>query len=265
MRFSARFHIPREHGAWGMYLVSFLAGALGAGRWSQALIWLGIATLMAFLARDPLLYWLRCRRRGRPAGTAAALALAEAGGSMAAAGVLLLAYDLWGLLPLLAAALVLSSVHLGQAIRGRERSLPGEGVAILGVTLSAPAARYSATGAWDPACLWLWGLCFLFFASSVFYVRLRVGTSHPGKRNDIRRRQRQCALYHAALCVGLLLLIWAEKLSLLAGLAFAAILVRAAWFLIRPTRELNLRHVGYLEAGYSLLFLVLMAMAFRPL
>jgi len=247
-----------------MLLVAFLAGALSAPRWSPAVAWLGLAALLAFVAREPMVLWLRAARRGRPAGSARRIALAEGAGAALSGAVLLLGYGRWGLLPVFLAAGVLGAAHLAQAVAGRDRTLAGEGVAILGVSLAAPAARLAAVGAWDPEAFWLWGLTFLYYGSSVFYIKLRVGTAHPGKKTDLSALRRRCALYHGALLVALGVLTGAGHLSWLAGLAFAAVLARAAWFLVRPVRSLDLRRLGYLEVAYSLAFLVLTVLAFRP-
>jgi hypothetical protein len=247
-----------------MLIVAFLAGALSAPRWSPAMAWLGLSALLAFVAREPTVLWLRAARRGRPAGAARRIALVEGAGAALSGAVLLLAYGLWGLLPLFLAAGVLGAGHLALTLAGRDRTLAGEGVAILGVSLAAPAARHVAVGAWDPEAFWLWGLTFLYYGSSVFYIKLRVGTAHPGKGTDLRALRRRCALYHGTLLLALAAILVAGHLSWLAGLAFAAVLARAAWFLLRPVRRLDLRRLGYLEAAYSLAFLVLTVLAFRP-
>jgi hypothetical protein len=43
-----------------------------------------------------------------------------------------------------------------QATRLEERTIAGESLAICGLTLTAPAAYYVASGRWDGTALWLW-------------------------------------------------------------------------------------------------------------
>jgi hypothetical protein len=230
----------------------------------MAVGWLGLSALLAFIAREPLVLWMRAARRGRSGGRARWFALIEGTGAALSGAVLVLGYGRWGLLPVFLAAAVVGGVHLAQAAAGRERTLTGEGVAILGVSLAAPAARHAAIGVWDTEAFWLWGLTFLFYGSSVFYIKLRVGTAHPGKKTSLRALRRHCALYHGGLFLGLAVLIGAGHLGWLAGLAFAAALGRAVWFLVRPVGSLDLRRLGFLEVAYSLAFLVLVVLAFRP-
>jgi hypothetical protein len=66
-----------------MLLVAFLAGTLSAPRWSAAVGWLALSVLLALVAREPAVLWLRAARRGRPARGALWVALAE--GAAAAA------------------------------------------------------------------------------------------------------------------------------------------------------------------------------------
>ncbi|MBI1954809.1 MAG: YwiC-like family protein, partial [Acidobacteria bacterium] len=57
-----RLLVPREHGAWGMVSLPFLAGMLVAGDW---LHWRTVAAALAvfsiFLLREPLLIFWRLR------------------------------------------------------------------------------------------------------------------------------------------------------------------------------------------------------------
>ncbi len=255
MRLSSRIHLPREHGAWGMFLVPWLAGALTARGLPPAAMLLALAGLLAFVARQPLTTWLRARRRRRQAGSAAAYAAGYAGAALAlgAAGI-----GLGPTRPLLAvagAAAVLGGIHLAQAARLRERTLPGELVAVTGGALAAPAAHLAGGGG-SLTALILWLLCALYFASSVFYIKLRVGTAHPGATGDPEGLWRRCAAYHGFLVLALGLLLLAGQVSLAVGLAFAAVVARAAWFLARPHPGLNLRRLGLLEVAYSAGFLI---------
>jgi hypothetical protein len=161
------------------------------------------------------------------------------------------------------AALVLLAINARQAVLREDRTIGGEMMAIAGLTLAAPAAYYAARGAFDLTALWLWVLCAVYFASSVFYVKLRVSTINP--RNDETRRQSwfRCAFYHSFLLASLLVLALTGSLNLFAFAAFAPVLTRSFWYLARPVRQINLRRVGWIEVAYSLLFLIFTTLTFR--
>jgi hypothetical protein len=136
-------------------------------------------------------------------------------------------------------------------------------IAIGGLTATASAAHYAARGVLDVTALWLWSLCALYFASSVFYVKLRVSILNPRMEEARRQSWRRCAFYHAVLLVSLLVLALTGSVSLFVLAAFSPVLMRSFWHLARPARRINLRTVGVLEIVYSLLFLIFTTLTFR--
>ena len=255
--------LPKEHGAWAMLYVPFAVGALVAWSAPLRLLLLALSVTFVFIARESLLIWWRARRRGQQNDEALRFLLSY----LALAGVfgapLLLVYHLYWFIAMGLAALVLLAINARQAVRREDRTIGGEMMAIAGLTLTAPAAFYAARGAFDVDALWLWVLCAVYFASSVFYVKLRVSTISP--RMDEARRQSwwRCAFYHAFLLASLLVLALTGSLNLFAFAAFAPVLTRAFWYLARPVRRINFRRVGWLEMVYSLVFLVFTTLNFR--
>jgi hypothetical protein len=160
-------------------------------------------------------------------------------------------------------ALALLAINARQAVRREDRTITGEMMAIAGLTLTAPAAYYAARGGLDTKALWIWALCAVYFASSVFYVKLRVSTINP--RSDQARRQSwwRCAGYHAFLLASLVILALTGGLNAFASIAFVPVLARSFWFLARPVRQINLKRVGWLEMVYSLVFLIFTTLNFR--
>ena len=109
--------------------------------------------------------------------------------------------------------------------------------------------------------LWLWALCALYFASSVFYVKLRVYWLNRRKEQARRQARFRCALYHAFLLAALLVLAVTGSLNLFALVAFAPVLARSFWQLIKPATRLNLRRIGVLEIIYSVVFLIFITLS----
>ncbi len=263
MSLRSALKLPKEHGAWVMLYVPFVLGVAVAGRVNWPVLLLLLSATAVFISRESLLVYWRARARGREAAEARKtlllyLALAAAFGSP-----LIFEFKLLWLVPLglIGAALLL--VNGGQATRMEERETMGELMAICGLTMTAPAAYYVASGRWEMAAFWLWLLSALYMASSVFYIKLRVYRLNPRKQAEQRRALRSCAFYHSFLIVALPALIFAGSLSLFAFIAFAPALARTFWGMLAPRSKVNLIRAGVLEIVYSLVFLVCAALGFR--
>jgi len=246
-----------------MLYVPFAVGTLAAGSISIRLMFLLLSVTFVFIARESLLGWWRSRSRGQKDDQpfkylAIHLLLAGAFGMP-----LLAVWRLYWLAPVAIGTLLLLMFNARQAIQREDRTVAAEIVAIAGLTLTAPASHYVALGHLDLTALWLWALCAMYFASSVFYVKLRVSTLNPRKETERRESWRRCALYHGFLLASLLLMAFGASVSLLVLVAFAPVLIRSLFYLARPVRRINLKLVGWLEAGYSVVFLVFMTLTFR--
>src|SRR5262249_44627464 len=157
---------------------------------------------------------------------------------------LILVFELFWLIPLglIGAALLL--INGKQATRMEERGTTGEIMAIAGLTMTAPAAYYAASGRWEMTALWLWLLSALYMTSSVFYIKLRVYRLNPRKQAEQRQALRSCAFYHSFLILALPALIFAGYLGLFAFIAFTPALVRTFWGMFAPESKVNLTRAG---------------------
>ena len=179
MKMRATLKLPKEHGAWAMLYVPLAVGALVACRAPLRLLLLALSVTFFFIARESLLIWWRARGRGKQNDQAQRFMLSY----LALAGLfgapLLLVYHLYWFFALALGALMLLAINARQAVRHQDRTIGAEMMAIAGLTLTAPAAYYAASGTFDARGLSLWALCGLYFASSVFYVKLRVSAINP--------------------------------------------------------------------------------------
>src|SRR5215212_9723585 len=191
--------LPKEHGAWAMLYAPFIIGAIVGGRFSLRVALLGLSVTFVFIARESLLAWWRGRSRNQRLIQARRMMIVYLALGALFGAPLILVYKLLWLIPLAIATLGLLFLNAQQAVRREDRSIGGETIAILGLTLTAPTAYYAARGVWDAHALWLWGACALYFTSSVFYVKLRVHSLNRRKQEAKRRSQMMCALYHTAL------------------------------------------------------------------
>jgi hypothetical protein len=255
--------LPKEHGAWAMLYVPFALGSGVAGRTSWALLWTWLAMTALFFARDTLWRLRQAHRRQHPTTEVRRALAAEAAVIIAAAALLILRSRLLGFLPLGAAAVLVLLFHLERATQREERSLAAELLAVGGFALAAPAAHYAARGAWQPQAVWLWLFSGLYFASSIFRVKLRVLGVQSQRRHAFVRLRRVAAAYHAALLVLLVALAARRDLPALVLVAYAPILLHAAWSFVRAPARLDLRRAGFFEIGCALYFLAFATLGLR--
>ncbi|MDX2029040.1 MAG: YwiC-like family protein [Blastocatellia bacterium] len=263
MSLRKKMNLPKEHGAWAMLYVPFVLGTLVAKNLSWPVGLLLIAVSALFISRESLLAWQRARRRNRPAGEAGRWLLGYWAIAAASGLPLLLVHRFDGLLPLGLAGLALLLLNGTQGAHLEERSIRNELLAIAALTMTAPAAHYVAHGAWTATALWLWALSLTYFASSVFYVKLRVAALHSNNRTAAARAHHSCLFYHASLLLALLLLCLTDSLPLPALAAFLPALGRSFWSLLRPASRVNLKRAGWLEVLYSLIFLGGLTISFQ--
>jgi len=255
--------LPKEHGAWAMLYVPLAAGALVAGSFPIRLLLLILSATLVFVARESLIGWVRAWKRRRPVEEPRNRAILYLALGAVAGAPLLIVGKLYWLAAMGLAAATLLAFNTIQSIRREDRTIAGEIIAIAGLTLTAPAAYYVAGGSWDVTALWLWMLCALYFASSVFYVKARVHALNPRQRQLAVRARRSCTVYHAVLALVLLILALTCRLDTFVLIAFSPIMVRSFWYLARPSNRVNLRRVGVIELMHSAIFLLFVTLTFR--
>lgn len=256
-----RLRLPREHGSWGMFFIPFVLGWIVAWRTNVPLVLLLVASAVVFLSRESLLFWWRMRRRKLDSdGSGPALLLY--GGVAAGAGIpLLLVYGLYWLAgaAMLGAAALFATAEL--EVRRQGRAVATEFLAVATSAMNAATAHYAGTGELTRTAFALWALSAAYFGSSIFYVKLRVRNAHGKSPDEIRRARRNCAAYHLLLFFGLVAA-WFTGLPSFAAVGFIPVLIRACVHLTFPTRELNLKRVGWQEVVFSVLFLFVVGAAF---
>jgi len=227
--------MPREHGAWGMLLVPFATAIAICGRFDGKAVLLLVSTLCFYIARAS---WLR--RNWKWMGVLLV-------GSLAAAAPLFFVWKLWWLAAFGAVAAVF-------AAQPNPRGIGRQLVAVGGLTLTAPAAWYAATGALDATAFWLWLWNTLYFVGGVLYVRLRIERAGP---------RWAVLVFYAALLLFVLALALANVVSYRLLLVFAPAAARAAIGVGRLTQPLRVKRLGWSEMAHAVLFGALLAVAWR--
>jgi hypothetical protein len=262
---------PREHGAWGMLLIPVVVTAAALGAWPARMWLLLLCATAVFLARTALEVLLGMEeKRRRPEAHDwrwAAMGLAIYGGAAAATAAPLLPH--FGLergAALAGAGGLLSAVYFGLLRHYGRKTLGGEffGVAVL--TLTAPAAAYLI--AYDTTlALRFWAINYLFFVSGLLYVKVKL---EARKRNlpvnTLAERLEHgwpVLVYHVLLAAFVAAMVYGRWMPGLAVVAFAPVVARAFWGVLRWERRLSLPRLGVSELVHSLAFAALLGAAFH--
>lgn len=176
-RFPKHVWLPREHGAWMMFLAPLVIGVVAGGRWTLDVMVLAIAGLAGFLLRQPLTLWVKARvgRRPRAEARQAVPALAVYGGIALLAGGWLLARGYIFLVFLAVPGLLVLAWYLALVARRSERHQLGLDLVASGIlALTAPAALWVARGRYSPEGWWLWAVLWLQAAAAIVYIFARL-------------------------------------------------------------------------------------------
>ena len=245
---------PREHGAWGILLIPFATAVGVAGVWNVPVALLLVSVLCFYVARTAFLkevaagFSLRGQAKIRTlkdAATGARWTVLLLAGSAACVLPLLLVWKLWWLAAFGAVAAPL-------AFRKTERSVVMQLLAVAGLTLTAPAAWYVATGQLD-ARLWL--LNVLYFAGGVLYVKMHVAAAIQRGGSKLRLGAATMIYYGALAAVAAM---WWPV-----GVAFVPAIVRAVVGVARLSPVLRIKRLGWTEVGYSIGFAILLILVVR--
>ena len=247
-----------------MLYAPILCAVVSVGRLDFRFFLFLLSTTAAFFLRDPLETWIRLRLLNSADSarlsflrnwSAAYLVLA-----VLPAAWLILGFDLWWL-PLFAAIfIVMLALHVFWISTKSDRQVQAELTAVVALSSSAAACRYAMTGAVDSMAFLLWALNAMFFASSVFYVKMRV--SRVARKHQTSHAVMLSCLYHLLLAATLALLATRGWIPWIVLLAFAPVLIRAFTGVLSRGR-LSLTRIGVSEVVFTVVFVSIMILSFR--
>jgi uncharacterized membrane protein len=162
-----KWMIPREHGAWSMWITPYLIGAfVTPWHWQKVIVF--FALFFFYLSSAPLLAYVRhsaARRKDSPLPSLLVFGTV---------GLLLILYPVWSdpdilLYAFLALPFFVLNVYF--AYRKKERLISNDLSAIIALSLSGPMAVHLGYGAYHPTGWLVWILSILYFFGTVFYVK----------------------------------------------------------------------------------------------
>ncbi len=262
---------PKEHGAWAMWAIPLLLGSFVGKSLNLNLILIWLASLAVFTFRAPVnrLILLRNKKNSRVNRekklllTAATLYLTAA----ALAGSYLIFWaKLYWLIPLGIAGFTLLMVSFWFTAKRQFLSTPNELLGVAGLALGGPMAYYASTGTLDLTAFWLWLFSFLYFAGTIFYIRLKVRQQSKDKNPPQTLREKlkrgwPCISYHLFALSVVISIKWLYDYPVFLALAYLPITVKALWGTVNWERKVNPRKLGFIELFHSIVFTSLLLLA----
>ena len=261
--------VPREHGAWGILLVPLVTGAAVGIRSMSGGLAVAVFTLAALS-----LFWLRTpiescigagpMRAKTDAEGKAIFAAISILGSIAAISItaLFLMGHATGLLILGASCAVAFVVQAGLKKLGRRYYMAAQIIGSVGLTATAPAAYYVATGRLDANAIALWLANWIFAGNQVHFVQTRIRGARLSDGRDKLRHGAAFFVGQVLMATAVLVALRLHVLPAIAALAFLPALIRGfVWFLPGP-QTLAVRRLGWTELAFGVSFGILLIAGF---
>ena len=256
--------IPKEHGALAVVFVPMVIGASVTQSFSPWVILLAASTLGFFLSYVPM----QTLVRGLLDGSRDAAIIRESklwAGIYIGAGTIFLVPMLlnghWMIVPLgaVGAASFMLRASLERWFHGR---VLVDLIAVVGLTVSAPATYVVSSGLFDQTAATLWILNALFFGCTVVYVHLKIRGSASKKRrlgwSDKIRLGTLNLLYHLLALSFVIFLVAVHYTPRIAIIAFAPMTMHAIYGTVSLSGQVRFKRLGFILVGQSVLFAVLL-------
>jgi hypothetical protein len=264
---------PREHGAWGILLVSLITGA-AVGLSSVAnlvpLVWLTLAAIAAFCLRTPIENSMpgspfrpRTRAEWRWVITAASVYILIG----IFAGILLWIDGAVSLIWMPAlAAFALFALQAAVKRLGRAWRMPAEILAAFGMTLTAAIGCVVAAGQAGDKAIGVWLLNGLFAANQILYVQFRISETRDVRNDSSLHRKRIFLVSEVVTAVAIIAGSVTGLLPELALISFVPLLVRGGiWSFRTGQQPLRIHRLGKTELAHAIVFgLLLVAVSRIP-
>lgn len=261
--FKKRIAIPQDHGSWVFILSPLLIGVFAGNSFNYATLNLIIASMAAFMLRQPAttLIKIYSKRRDKD-NLASAIFWIAIYGLIALLALTALVLEGFGYVIYLAVpGLPIFAWHLWLVSKREERRQVNVEIIATGVlSLSAPAAYWVGIGNYDPYGWWLWILVWYQTAASIVYAYLRLLQREQAEGPDRSGQWKmgwRAALYTSFNLASVLIL---SLLAILPGLLFIPYLVQwleTMWGITHPATGWKPTRIGIRQLIVSSIWTVL--------
>lgn len=255
--------LPSDHGSWVFLLSPLLIGLFAGGRWSVASLFLIIASLAAFLIRQPVttavkIYSGRRNRRELPAAWFW-IGIYGLIGALGLVGLVIQGFAYLFILVL--PGIPVFVWHLYLVSKRAERRQMGVEIVGSGVlALVAPAGYWIGVGSLDPIGWLLLALTWLQSAASIVYAYLRLGQRDlPAVPaiNERVRMGRRALIYTTFNIIFVAVLSVANLVSPLLTIPYALQWLETIWGTFNPAIGKRPTAIGFRQLFISSLFTLL--------
>jgi len=248
--------IPREHGAWAMLFVPMIMG-LSVAKWSFDIGLICVLMVLFFIAHHPINTYLKQSNNRKNQSLLHVGCLLYV--TITLGGFyLLIQYFSKPFFLMGSIAMSTFLLHLYFSYKKQELSTLNELIGIIGLTVSAPLLYLMSEQKLDFTTYYLWCINFVYFASTVFYIKLRVRTL-PKIKISLPFIEKVSIGKWTLLSLILPMIYMGLYFNILTILPLIPSLIKVGWILTTwsPSQKINIKHIGYLEAVMSILFLVI--------
>ena len=267
--FRKQIFLPQDHGSWVFIFSPLLIGLFLGGTFTFASLSLTIASIAAFLLRQPITTAVKAYAGRRPKTDLPAAGLwAVAYGLIAIIALIGLIRAGFGYLLYLAIpGIPVFAWHLWLVSRREERRQINVEIIATGVlSLAAPAAYWVGIGRYAPIGWWLWILIWLQTTASIVHAYLRleqrelVEVPAPGKMWRMGLRAFACTTFNL---VFTLTLGWASIFSRFLFLPYLVQWSETVWGIFRPAIKWKPVRIGIRQLIVSLVWTILFIITWR--
>jgi len=267
--FRKQIFLPQDHGSWVFIFSPLLIGLFLGGKFTFASFSLVLASISAFLLRQPLTIAVKAYvgRRAKSDLNAAALWIVVYGliALLALSGLIRagFAYLLYLVIP----GIPVFAWHLWLVSKREERRQINVEIIATGVlSLAAPAAYWVGIGHYDRLGWWLWILVWLQTAASIVYAYLRLGQRELAEvpaRNELWKMGFRAFAYTTFNLVFALGLGMASVLPRFLFLPYLVQWGETLWGIFHPAIKWKPTRIGIRQLVVSILWTILFIMAWR--
>jgi hypothetical protein len=265
-----RLLVPREHGAWGLWLLPLISGvAVGWGARSTdsgpAIVWFFVCAASAFLVHQPFQAWLGRSPSKARSTEERRIALAATLVLLSLSGLSLIALAFSGrslmfMLVALAGGCFLANMLMA-GMRKRWLRAPAQIIGALGLTSTAAGAYYAIAGTIDARAALLWLGSWLFASAQIAYVQLRLRAASAGSPTEKLSAGWKVYLLHLALPMTAAIAAMSGAVSWLLALAFVPAAARLIVWCLSPPARVRVHRLGFTELAQNVIFAALLVAA----
>ena len=260
--FKKQIAFPQDHGSWVFILTPLVVGIFAGGKFNYATLNLVIATLSAFMIRQPMTIIVKSAAGRRPkSDLAPARFWVLIYGSIAALALTGLILEGFGYVLYLAVpGLPVFAWHLWLVSKRAERKQAGIEVIATGVlSLAAPAAYWIGLGHYAPQGWWLLLWTWLQSAASIVYAYLRLEQRELKQEPSTEQKwqmARRAFLYTSFNLGTALILGWMNIIPQLIFIPFLIQWLETIWGITHPSIGWKPVRIGMRQSIISMLWTI---------